>query len=108
MGKSLDQCPNASATPEREGTGERKEMDWQAHFADPETWEPYVRSYALHMRVLCVATSRIEGCWTAYCHDVPGINHRHEMEIPLNHGDKLSEPVARAMFPEFEGVPYDG
>lgn len=80
-------------------------MDWEKHFAQ-RPWRPYWRHYALSMRVLVVATSRAEGAWCAYCCDVDGRNHEAEALGVLNHGDKLGEVVARAMFPEFEGVPY--
>jgi len=83
-------------------------MDWEAHFADPGNFKPYQRSYALATCVLVVATSRVEGTWCAYCNDVPGRSHQHEIQGVLDHGDKLGEEVARAMFPEFEGVPYAG
>jgi hypothetical protein len=83
-------------------------MDWEAHFADPNNFQPYRRMHALSMRVLVVATSRVEGAWCAYCDAVPGMTHSNEYQDVLDHGDKLGEEVARAMFPEFEGVPYSG
>lgn len=82
-------------------------MDWEAHFAQ-RPFQPYTRGYSLATCVLVVAKSRIEGAWCAYCNDVPGRNHQDEQQGVLDHGDKLGEEVARAMFTEFEGVPYSG
>lgn len=82
------------------------------HFPQPGNaeeigaWKPYVVHRALHMCVLCAATTRVEGVWTAYCRNVPGSCHMAEVQRVLDDGDKLSEPVARAMFPEFHRVPY--
>jgi len=58
------------------------------------------------MKVLCVAQTRIEGAWSAYCDAVEGMNHDFEAEKVLAYGAKLPEIVARAIFPEFDGVPY--
>lgn len=69
-------------------------------------WRPYVVHRALHQFVLCVATTRVEGVWTAYCRNVPGQNHRLEVQCVLDDGDWLPETVARAVFPEFHRVPY--
>jgi hypothetical protein len=69
-------------------------------------WQAHVRCRALHARVLCVARTRIEGAWAAYCAPVPGMNHVAEMEPVLESGNKMPEDVARAMFPAFKGVPY--
>lgn len=60
---------------------------------------------ALAMQVLCVATTRHDG-WAAYCDSVPGFDHSVEFGGVLKHGDKMPEPVALALFPEFAGVPY--
>lgn len=88
---------------------ERDEF-WDNHFPKTEkeldVWQPYTNLYALASRVLAVARSRQEGAWSAYCDQVPGINHHSEIGLVLLHGDKLSERVARCLFPEFEGVPY--
>ncbi len=85
---------------------------WKDHFPkDPQAtreWRAYVHVFPLACRVLCVATSRIEGAWCAYCDAVPGMLHDQEYPAVLAHGDKMGESIARAMFPEFEGVPYDG
>jgi len=70
-------------------------------------WAPYVVHRALHQFVLCAATTRVEGTWAAYCRNVPGQNHRSEVQGVLDEGDALPEPVARAVFPDFHGVPYE-
>jgi len=69
-------------------------------------WQPWILRRALSMRVLVVARTRVECAWAAYCDAVPGMNHVHEMADVLDHGDKLPEHVARALFPEFDQVPY--
>ena len=82
------------------------------HFPTPgdlqevAAWKPYVVHRALHQFVLCAATTRVEGVWSAYCRNVPGQTHRLEVQGVLDEGDPLPEPVARAMFPEFHRVPY--
>ena len=85
---------------------------WKDHF--PKThheavgWVPLHTYCALHQFVICAATTRIEGAWSAYCMNVPGCNHRLEYPEVLKYGDKLPEKVALALFPQFEGVFYDG
>lgn len=69
-------------------------------------WEPTVRVRTLARRVLAVARTRIEGKWAAYCDAVPGKNHDYEFQDVLDQGVKLPEPWARALFPEFDGIPY--
>ena len=61
---------------------------------------------ALACRVLVVATTRVEFAWCAYCDAVPGINHDSEADAVLDHGSKLSEKLARVLFPQFEEIPY--
>jgi len=68
-------------------------------------WEPRIQRIALARRVLAVATTRVEGAWTAYIDVVPGIDHDLEFQDVLDSGDCLPEKVARVLFPEFEG-PY--
>jgi len=88
--------------------------EWaKEHFVEPGStkeafaaWRPIVHIYPLSMRAICAATTRIEGCWTAYAKDVPGWNHREEAQMVLDSGDCLREDVALAMFPQFKGVPY--
>lgn len=62
---------------------------------------------ALAQRVLAVAVSRLDapGAWTAYIDAVPGDSHKREAGIVCRDGDKLSEEMARLLFPRFEG-PY--
>lgn len=69
---------------------------------------PYVAVHALACRVLAVARTRVECAWTAYCDAVPGISHGREVQPVLDYGDTLGEEVARALFPQFDGVPYAG
>ena len=79
--------------------------------ATAETWTPRVRCEALAMRVLAVATTRIEGTWTAYCDAVPGERHDQEYGEVLRTGDKLPEHVAQAIFGRtgvFQNMPYVG
>lgn len=69
-------------------------------------WSPHTRHRALAMRVLAVAHTRVEGMWCAYMDAVPGMNHNREFQAVLDHGDKLDEGIALALFPIFRGVPY--
>jgi hypothetical protein len=69
-------------------------------------WEPSVMHTALHMNVLCVAKTRVEGTWAAYIANVPGWDHSREYEDVLRNGEKLPEHVARAIWGHFEPVPY--
>ena len=88
---------------------DRREF-WAVHFPktpkEASTWEPYRTRRALATHVLVVAKTRVEGAWAAYIGDVPGVSHRFEWQLVEKQGTKLSERVARAIFPEFEGVPY--
>jgi hypothetical protein len=67
---------------------------------------PMIRYRALSSRVLVVARTRVECAWAAYCDAVPGQNHRAELEPVLDYGAKVDEPLARLLFPQFDGVPY--
>lgn len=69
-------------------------------------WTPQVSYHALAMCVLCVATTRIERGWAAYCDRVPGMDHSREWERVLKNGRKLKEEVARVIFPEFSSLRY--
>ncbi len=69
-------------------------------------WEPTVRFVCLDRRVMIAARTRVEGKWAAYCKNVPGMKHEVEVEVVLEHGTKVSEAVARVLFPDFEEVPY--
>ncbi len=83
---------------------------WREHFPttleEAKKWQRYTARYALASKVLTVATTRIDGTWKAYCDAVPGEDHHAEKGEVLRHGDPLREKVARALFPEFEEVPY--
>ncbi len=74
--------------------------------AEAKAWEPTVSVYALAARVLAVATTRVEGCWRAYCDAVPGARHDEEWPAVREYGCALPEAVARAVFPSFAGLPY--
>lgn len=71
-----------------------------------EAWVAYEWYHALSSTALAAAHTHIEGTWRAYCRGVPGIDHTQEYQEVLRHGDQLDEQIARAIFPEFEGVPY--
>ena len=76
---------------------------------EAKTWKEdgYVKVHRVPARrVMAVAHTRIEGAWCAYIDAVPGMNHDNEWQEVLKTGDKLSEKVALAMFPMFEGIPY--
>ena len=69
-------------------------------------WQPKIKLHGLAMRVLAVATTRIEGTWKAYIDAVPGMDHDKEYEQVLRHGDQLGEDIAKALFPGFADIPY--
>ena len=69
-------------------------------------WKPDVQYRALSPTVLAVSRTRIEGTWAAYVDSVPGVNHDLETQPVLNQGAKLPEPVARALWPEYQDLPY--
>jgi len=73
---------------------------------EAENWEHFVLTRALAQHVLCVAHTRVEGMWSAYCDAVPGYNHDNEYQEVLDHGDKLPVRIAEAIFPQFKGIPY--
>jgi hypothetical protein len=92
---------------------------WQDHFptdweAAPN-WKPIIIRRGLGRTVLCAARTRIEVAWAAYIKGIPGnqgvlfpplLNQDEELLEVLANGTKLSESIARAIFPEFKGVPY--
>ena len=82
------------------------EMSFPENSEEAKEWKPIVVRTALHQNVLCVARTRVEGAWSAYCKSVPGFDHSSEYELVLVNGDKLPEVLARVMFPVFEGIPY--
>lgn len=69
-------------------------------------YEIQVRHRALSCYVLTAARTRVIGTWAAYVYVVPGLDHRVERDLVLSHGTKLQEKVARALYPEFDGMPY--
>ena len=75
---------------------------------EAQTWQETVIAHALAARVLIVAVTRIECAWSAYADAVPGWNHEQEKHAVRREGDKLGEGFARALFPMFNEVPYDG
>ena len=83
---------------------------WREHFPksveEANAWTPYTRYIALHRNVLVVAKTRVEVGWKACCGTVPGENHDNEWQEILYFGDDVGERIARAMFPELEGVRY--
>ena len=87
----------------------KKHFPQHPPYGDRETinaWQPLIRVRALATQVLCVAQTRIEGAWAAYCDSVPGINHDHEYAQVLKFGSKLPEDIARVIWPEFKDIPY--
>ena len=66
---------------------------------------------ALGRQVLAVLSRRVDG-WAVYVGAVPGERHRDEWPEVARHGDKLREPLARAVVenyfhPGFEiDLPY--
>lgn len=81
-------------------------------FNFPETkeelinWKCITKRYMLHRCVMCLARTRVEGTWNAYCFPVPGQNHDTEEYLWKTEGVKLPEQVAKIMFPSFDKVPY--
>lgn len=71
-----------------------------------EAWKEVWGMFPLAQHVLCVAHTRMEGAWTAYCDHVPGDNHDREADAVLAHGEKLPEEIARIMFPQFADLPW--
>lgn len=74
--------------------------------AEFKHWKPTIRMFPLHETVLCVAQTRVEGTWKAYCRAVLGHNHDVEATVVLLLGNQMPENTARTLFPEFKGVPY--
>lgn len=62
--------------------------------------------YALTSTILVCALPAVGG-WTARIADVPGECHDEEERIVIDRGQKLDEPIARAIFPGMPG-PYVG
>ena len=70
------------------------------------SWSAKHLRMALDSKVLVVAVPRIECAWAAYIAAVPGQDHSDEAMAVWQHGTKLPEAVARAVFPFFGDVPY--
>ena len=81
-------------------------VNFPENHEDYKEWKPLILRSALASTVLVVAKTRVEGAWSAYCLDVPGKNHDCEVERVLQEGDKVSERIARVMFPYFIDIPY--
>ena len=82
-------------------------------FEFPETsgertaWRPDTCHRALAARVLCAMTTRPDGKWAAFVDAVPGMSHPREQARVLEHGQKLPESLARAVFAHVpEELPY--
>ncbi len=62
-----------------------------------------VRWFALATKVLVVAKQgSAEYDWAAYIDAVPGMSHRHEVELVKREGTKLPYEVAKVLFPSFD------
>ena len=57
---------------------------------------------ALHNKIIVVQADRVDG-WCAYIGPVPGKRHVDEIEQVKDHGTKLPEQIARAIFPDKGG-----
>jgi hypothetical protein len=83
---------------------------WRSHFPKSKEeaahFDPRTEVVALSSKVLCVATTRIEGTWRAYCDAVPGMDHDAEWDMVLRQGSALIESWARGIFPGFADVKY--
>ncbi len=86
------------------------EEPWRSHFPkspkEAQEFAPWIDRVALSCNVLVVANTRVECAWCAYCSAVRGYDHGLEQQAVLDHGDKLPERIARAIFPRFESIPY--
>jgi hypothetical protein len=69
-------------------------------------WIPATRYVALNRDVLCVATTRAEGTWKAYCAAVPGQNHDEEWQAVLAQGCPMMADIAKIVFPDFAILSY--
>ena len=73
---------------------------------ESQAWRPIIRVVELSPSVIAVARTRIEGAWKAYCDTIKGVDRLANYNAVLDYGCAVSEPIARAMFPEFDDVPY--
>lgn len=94
-------------TPAKELSLVQKEMNKNTKIALREgAYIPVLRIHALHRNVIVLAASRIEGTWKAYCAPVAGVDHEKEYIHVHEHGVDVGGNIARAIFPQFKGVPY--
>lgn len=82
------------------------ELCFPKNIEEVKLWTPKVIYRALDRRVVAVATTRIEGKWSAYIGAVDGIRHDIEYLEVIALGGKLDENVARSIFYEFADLPY--
>lgn len=61
---------------------------------------------ALDKNVLVVAVKRVTGEWAAYIKNTPGDNYEKELENVKRWGSKLSEGIARVIFPMYQEYDY--
>jgi len=72
-----------------------------------EPWKAEVRIvYLQNNKVMVVARTRIEGAWAAYVDSIAGVSLEHDQQHVLAYGTKMTEGVAKGMFPEFANLPY--
>jgi len=75
--------------------------------ASPTKPAKHFAHFALARNVLAVAhVWPAVGDFRVYLDAVPGRNHEHEAADVLDHGARVSEPVARAIFPRFDALTY--
>lgn len=74
---------------------------------EAKDWKPKVFQYALSSKCLLVAVTRIEGSWSCYCVNVPGLDHTKEKHLWSTYGTKVNRVIARAAFPVFDDIEYD-
>lgn len=77
-----------------------------ANAIEAKDWTRRVDYRALACNVLAVATTRIEGTWSAYIKAVAGYCHDDEWQNVLTEGDKLQADIAKVIFPRFAEIPY--
>ncbi|MEE8489901.1 MAG: hypothetical protein V3S43_06160 [Acidimicrobiia bacterium] len=73
---------------------------------DDLPFEPVIVYRTLGPDILAAARTRIEGTWAAYIGSAPSSRHEDDVNLILAQGAKLTEEVARAVFPKFNGVEY--
>lgn len=100
MMEAYDQFARAKALPAEVGASFPRNVE------ETKDWHAHITYRALALKVIVVATTRIECAWVAYCDAVPGEKHSAEFQRVLSHGSKLDEPIARALFPQFSAVRY--